>query len=100
MPDLEAVYQDYHSAGFRILAVNVAYQDDQRAAEAYFNTMDYSYTMLLDLDGAVAEQYRVHALPTSVLVSPDGTVTEVVIGGGLTRGTLSALLESYTREGE
>ncbi len=98
MPDLEAVYQDYQSQGFRILAVNVAYQDDQNAAEAYFNSMSYSYTMLLDLDGSVAKKYRVHALPTAVLVAPDGTVTKVVIGGGLNRATLSAMLETYTQK--
>lgn len=98
MPDLEEVFQTYRDQGFNILAVNVRYQDDYNAALAYFETSGYSYTMLVDEDGSVADAYRLHALPTSILINSDGVITSVTIGAGMTQATLSAELEQLLQK--
>lgn len=87
--------------GFEILAVNTTNQDRLSEATAYFQTQEYSFTMLLDRDGAVAEQYQMRAVPTSVLVDQNGIVTDVIIGSGISQGFLQARLAAlFAQEGE
>lgn len=97
MPGLEAVYQDLSPQGFTILAVNT--QDTLSAGVDYFRSQGYTYTLLLDRDGAVANEYRMHAVPTSVLIGPDGKVTDVIIGSGISQGFLQARLADLFAEG-
>lgn len=93
MPGLQTVYETFAPEGFEILAVNTTFQDTRSTAINYFQSQGYTYTMLLDQDGSVAREYQLHALPTSVLVSPDGTVLDVIIGSGLSEGYLRARLD-------
>ncbi len=93
MPGLQAVYTDYAPNGFTILAINTSHQDTLATALNYFQSQGYSYTMLLDLDGAVSQEYQVRALPTSVLIGGDGVVADVVIGSGVSEGYLRARLD-------
>ena len=93
MPGLQTVYEAYAPQGFELLAVNMTTQDSAAAAEAYFASQGYTYPMLLDAEGAVASAYQMHALPTAVLVDPDGTVLDVVIGSGMSAGFLQARLD-------
>lgn len=99
MPGLEAVYQEFAQQGFRILAVNTANQDSRSAAEAYFQSQGYTYTMLLDQDGTTADLYRMRAVPTSVLIDPEGKVVDVIIGSGISAGFLRARLGNLFSEG-
>jgi peroxiredoxin len=92
MPGIQTVYSDYAKDGFEILAVNLTHQDTLSAAQTYFVSQGYTYPILLDKDGSTAEAYRVHALPTSVLIGPDGRITDVVIGSGMNEGFLRARL--------
>jgi peroxiredoxin len=92
MPGLESVYQEFSPQGFTILAVNTTTQDVLSSAVNEFASKGYTYTMLLDQDGSVANAYRMRAVPTSVLVGPDGRVTDVVIGSGISEGFLRARL--------
>jgi peroxiredoxin len=99
MPGLESVYQEFSPQGFTILAVNTTTQDILSSAVNEFTSRRYTYTMLLDQDGSVANLYRMRAVPTSVLVGPDGRVTDVVIGSGISEGFLRARLSQLLAEG-
>jgi len=98
MPGLETVYQDFAEQGFEILAINTTTQDSLSEAVRYFQTQGYSFTMLLDQDGTVSAEYRMRAVPTSVLVGPDGKVTDVIIGSGVNEGFLRARLNDLMIE--
>ena len=100
MPGLERVYRDFAPLGFAILAINTTNQDILSTAIAYFESQGYTYTLLLDRNGSVAAQYRMRAVPTSVLVGPDGIVTDVIIGSGISEGFLRARLGELLAEGE
>lgn len=93
MPGLEPVYQEYGPQGFEILAVNMTSQDTESSAINYFQAQGYSFPVLLDPDGSVARQYQMHALPTSILIGPDGIIQKVVIGAGMNAGELQAWLD-------
>jgi peroxiredoxin len=99
MPGLESVYQEFRPQDFTILAVNTTTQDILSSAVNEFTSRGYTYTMLLDQDGTVANLYRMRAVPTSFLVGPDGRVTDVVIGSGISEGFLRARLSQLLAEG-
>lgn len=100
MPNLEEAYRQYADQGFEVLAVDMAFQDTLSTAIDYFETQDYSYTMLIDRDGQMAQDYQMHGLPTSILVGPDGIVLDVTIGSGMSAGYLSAQLDQIFASGE
>jgi peroxiredoxin len=100
MPGLQAVYSDYQALGFEILAVNTTFQDTLSAALNYFQSQGYTYPILLDRDGAVSDAYELHALPTAILVRPDGVVESVVIGSSLSEGSLRAAINDLLSDQE
>jgi len=94
MPGLQEVYNDYQTQGFEILAVNTTFQDSLTQAINYFQVQGYTFPILLDREGTVSDAYDLHALPTAILVRPDGIVEDVVIGSGLSEGYLRAALDA------
>ncbi len=93
MPGLQTVYEDYASRGFEILAINTTYQDSYLTAINYFEEQNYTFPFLIDEDGLTASDYKTHALPTSVLIGPDGDVLDVVIGSGMSDALLRSKLD-------
>ena len=93
MPGLQEVYADYQPRGFEILAVNTTFQDTVAAALTYYQSQGYTYPILLDRDSAVSDAYGLRALPTAILIRPDGVVEDVVIGSGLSEGYLRAAVD-------
>lgn len=98
MPGLQAVYNDYISLGFEVLAINTTYQDSYVNAINYFDEQNYTFPFLIDDDGVTAMNYKIHALPTSILVNPEGDVVDVIIGAGLSdillRSQIDQILEN------
>ncbi|MEA3326429.1 MAG: redoxin domain-containing protein [Chloroflexota bacterium] len=93
MPGLQSVYEDYAVKGFEILAVNTTFQDTLTTAINTFQSEGYTYQLLLDRKGSVAQAYRLYALPTAILVGSDGRVLDVVIGSGISEGYLRSRLD-------
>jgi cytochrome c biogenesis protein CcmG, thiol:disulfide interchange protein DsbE len=100
MPGLEPVYQAYAPLGFELLAVDMTAQDKLSDAISYFEGQNYSYPMLIDQNGTVARDYQMNALPTSILVGPDGIILDVVFGSDLSSGYLQAQLDMLLDTGE
>ena len=100
MPGLQSAYQDYAPDGFVLLAVNATSQDTLTAAESYFQSQGYTFTLLLDRDGSVTRDYQMHAVPTSILIDRNGLVTDVVIGSGMSEGFRRARLDGILVTGE
>ena len=84
--------------GFEILAVNTTNQDTLVSATDYFRSQGYSYKMLLDRSGDTSQIYQLHAVPLSVLINPDGSVFDVIIGSGMSEGYLRAYLNDVLGE--
>ncbi len=99
MPAIQLVYEDYKTKGFEVFAINTTNQDTISKAVNTFTTMGYDFKLLLDIDGTIANDYRVFALPTAILVNADEIVQDVVIGSGLSEGYLRAILDQLFRDG-
>ena len=80
MPAFQAVYESYKDVGLMILAVSQDVQSATEAVRAYVTTMGLPFPPLLDPDGVVATQYSIIVLPSTVFVSPDGTIAAMHIG--------------------
>ncbi len=98
MPAMQRVYDAYAARGFTILAVNTTYQDDQANALAFADSLGLTFPLLFDMDGSVAKEYRVSAMPTSFFIDSEGIIRKVVFGGPMSEALLRAEIEQLLAE--
>jgi peroxiredoxin len=79
MPAMEQLHQAFQSQGLVILAVNLKESPDQ--VKAFFDQHRLSFTALLDANGSVFRDYQVMGLPTTYLISREGTLLARGVGG-------------------
>ena len=69
-PWMNGLQKRYGDKGLAIVAVNL--DKDRELASHFLAEMPAAFTVAFDPAGKTAESYRVKALPTTFLVSPDG----------------------------
>jgi thiol-disulfide isomerase/thioredoxin len=72
MPLLNSLHNKYEPLGFIVLGVNV--EEDVKGAEGFLKNFPVDFPVLLDSDNRVSEQYKVIAMPTTVVVDRDGNM--------------------------
>ena len=72
LPVLNQFYLEHRGQGVEVLAIST--DQDRAAALEYMESRNFALPMLWDGDGRVAAQYQVEALPTLVVIGPDGRV--------------------------
>jgi peroxiredoxin len=77
-PIIEKAYQEMKGKGLEVIAVNVR-QPEARVRD-YIRKFGCSYTIALDRDGRISEQYDIKGLPMNFIIGRDGTLKEVIIG--------------------
>lgn len=76
MPDMEKVYQENKAnSDFVILAVNLG--EKKETVQAFVKANNYNFLVLSDADKAVAKEYNIMSIPTSIFINSDGSVLEV-----------------------
>jgi peroxiredoxin len=80
LPHINKVAKDRAADGVKVFAVNL--QEDASQIQPFLQQNNLSLPVLLDSDGAVAEKYKAEAIPETVIIAKDGTVSKVV---GLTQ---------------
>ena len=81
MPALEQTYQEHSREGLVLLGVNQTYMDDLSAAQAFVQSLNLTFPSVRDDTGNISEgRYRVLGLPTTVFITPDGSIAHVQIG--------------------
>lgn len=94
MPALEAFYQQYHTSGFEILAVNAG--DTPEAAAEFVITNQLSFPVVLDPEVKTLMDMGVQAFPTSILIDENGMV-EYIHVGMFTEAQLDQIIAPYLR---
>jgi peroxiredoxin len=74
MPDLEAAYQRY---GDDVAFLGLAWQDEPEQAQELVDETGVTYPTGRDPAGDILTAYEGTALPVSVFVTADGTITNV-----------------------
>ena len=81
MPSLERLTNKMESDGVAVLAVNIG--EDADTVFSFLGTIEPSPTfpMLFDEDAASLDDWGVKGLPTTFVVSPDGSLAYRAVGG-------------------
>lgn len=78
MPYLQDLHDRYSSQGVVVLAIN---QEESRSTVArYINDRGYTFTVLLDRNGAVGRAYDVWGIPYTVVIDQSGAPHTVWAG--------------------
>ena len=72
LPFFNRLYSKNKVAGLEILAVNIDKFSSQ--AKTFSQNLGLSFPILLDSSGKVSASYRIHTMPTTAVVSKDGTI--------------------------
>jgi thiol-disulfide isomerase/thioredoxin len=72
MPLLNALHKKYAPLGFTVLGVNV--EEDLDGAINFLGHVPVDFPILLDNTNKVSKQYKVVAMPTTVVVDRDGNM--------------------------
>lgn len=91
MPYMNNQYKEYKDQGVEILAVNVG--EPEFVINKFVKRHDLVFPILLDDNGRVLTQYNIKPLPTTLLINPEGKITEIV-EGGLSEAKIKAMMES------
>jgi peroxiredoxin len=78
MPAMEKLHREFNDKGLAVIAVNLR-ENSERVRE-FFDEMDLTFTVLLDGDGTVSEEYGVWSLPLSYFVNREGVFAGKSIG--------------------
>ena len=79
MPAMERAHQKVKNEKIAIIAVNVG--EDEDTVFGFTGLYPMTFPLPLDTDGSVVKKYPVTGLPTTFIISPDGTVTHRAVGG-------------------
>lgn len=75
VPDIEAAYKEYGPKGLVILGVNITEGSD--AVRDYAKRVGITFPMAADPESAVADAYRVSAIPAHFFVDKAGVLREI-----------------------
>jgi len=79
MPSMEKLHQKFKDRKFHIVAIS---SDKEGAAQVkpYLKKLGVTFTILLDTDGRVSENYGARNLPSTFLLNPKGRVVAAAMG--------------------
>jgi len=96
MPAMQASFDRFRDQGFVVLAINEL-EDDAKVRE-HIKTYGHTFTVLMDPDNQVANQFGVYGLPVSVFIDQQGKVQEYIKGGLLTEQLINDLVTKIQKQ--
>ncbi len=79
MPQLEEIVGKYSAEEVELVTINLLQEKD--AIGPVLERMQMNPTVLLDIDGVVADAYQAISIPQTVIIDQQGEVARVFIGG-------------------
>jgi thiol-disulfide isomerase/thioredoxin len=77
MPNIQKLYEKYPGQ-FEVLAVNAG--ESERTVQKFVDAVGLTFSILLDVDGEVQQQYRIKGYPTTYFLDKDGIIRFQHIG--------------------
>jgi peroxiredoxin len=96
MPAMQASFDKLRDKGFVVLAINEL-EDDAKVRE-HIKTYGHTFTVLMDPDNKVANQFGVYGLPVSVFIDQQGRVQEYLKGGLLTEQMINDVVARIQKQ--
>jgi cytochrome c biogenesis protein CcmG/thiol:disulfide interchange protein DsbE len=88
--DLQATYAKYKAQGLAVVGVFI--QEDQAAVLDYAKRVGFTFPMVADPSGTIADLYRTYGIPLHLFIGRDGIIRDVRIGR-LTPGDMEKLVQ-------
>ena len=77
LPQLQRLHERHSADGLVVLGVS---DEDPSRARQYLDELGIGYPSLRDVDGSVMQSYRIHAIPTSLIIGRDGQLVKRMEG--------------------
>ena len=78
--DFSGLFDEYHDAGFTMLAIAVDEENTVAKVKPYAMSKGYKFPVVYDSDGKVARLYYAYDVPFSVLIDKSGKITYSHLG--------------------
>lgn len=78
MPFLQQIHEENPGDELVMLVVNVG--ESSSDVSQFMQSQGFSFTVLLDSQAAVAQQYNVIGIPTTFFIDSDGVIQEIKVG--------------------
>ena len=78
MPYMQEIHDEWSGEGLVMLAINIGESSD--LVGQFMKNQGLSFPVLLDMQGEVAKQYGVRAIPTTFFIDKGGIIREKKIG--------------------
>lgn len=78
MPAMDRQHGVFKDQGVHVLAVNIAQSEFE--VQTFVDTYNLNFPVVIDKTKDVMKQYNIKPLPTTILVSPDGKVKNIITG--------------------
>ncbi len=79
-PDLVTFQYEAKAAGLSVDLISVVFNDSNAAAQQFVQTVGLTWPVAVDPGGRIAASYGVTSPPTTVVISPTGKVSQVLLG--------------------
>lgn len=80
MPEVDRVVKEIGGKDVELIAVNL--QEGKERINTAVARLGIAATVLLDVDGEIAQLYEANAIPQTVIIDRNGIVTHLFVGGG------------------
>lgn len=74
MPKLEEIHNKYKKKGLSVVGVNEDGPRGRNKIRPFINGRNITFQIAIDSDGSVMKRMQVRALPTTLLIAPDGEI--------------------------
>lgn len=79
-PEFEQLYKKYKKQGLTVVGINTDGPRNRAKIKPFVNSFDISFPILIDLNNDVMRQFRVFALPTTLLIAKNGEIISTHAG--------------------
>ncbi len=80
MPEVDRIVKEVGGKDVELIAVNL--QEGKERINTAVARLAIEATVLMDIDGEVAQLYQANAIPQTVIIDRNGNVTHLFVGGG------------------
>lgn len=79
IPELIKLYKKYSGQKLALVAIDL--QEDPAQVKAFARRNGINFTVLVDNNGMVGNQYRVSGIPTTFVIDNKGIIRDMTVGG-------------------
>jgi len=77
IPELEKLHETFGARGLSVIGISADGPRNYPKVRPFARRLGVTYPIALDEDGSLQQRYQARALPTTILIAPDGRIVDV-----------------------